>query len=275
MNGGQFFSFKINRTLRNNLAKGLKNKQIKTRLCQRLWRTQEGEEKMAGKKVRLACIASGGGTDFDSIAKAWSNDQIPEVSEIVLISTKEEAGCIVKADKLGIKHMVVEPANKIILSTFVREALLELGQVDLMFLVGCVFKVDPITNDKGFLIPMYNIHPADIHEHGGDTMYGLAVHEHVLRQIRDQLIRGKKTINDRFYTFPTVHAASRKYDDGPPLLTGSVEVPTDLIVELMNQDTQIKEIAKKLQQIVLPYEWQILPTAVRMAAKKILDGKEG
>jgi len=45
---------------------------------------------MAKKKgVNLALVASGSGTDADSIMAAWKSGKIPEVEEIILISTVE------------------------------------------------------------------------------------------------------------------------------------------------------------------------------------------
>jgi folate-dependent phosphoribosylglycinamide formyltransferase PurN len=72
----------------------------------------KGRRKKMSDKVRLACIASGSGTDFESIAKAWKAGCIPEVSEVVLISTKKDAGCLDKADKLGIKTHIILPVKK-------------------------------------------------------------------------------------------------------------------------------------------------------------------
>jgi len=216
-------------------------------------------------KVRLACIASGSGTDFNSIAKAWKDGCIPEVSEVVLISTKEGVGCIDKAVNLGISFKIIKPFNKALPTDQLVAAGVELGGVDLIFLVGCIVKVP----DVG--IPMYNIHPADPHEHGGKYMYGLEVHIHVLRQIVDQIKRGWKKAQDRFFTYPTVHEAAREFDQGQILLQAHVEIPERIVRELMEGTLTFEEAASALQKYVLPYEWQILPCAVRLAARKILD----
>jgi len=220
---------------------------------------------MTEKKVRLACIASGSGTDFESIAKAWKAGWIPEVEEVVLISTKEGAGCLEKADKLGIKHEIVKPTEKWLIESELKDALIKLDGASLIFLVGCIFKVD-------FGLPMYNIHPADPHDHGGQGMYGLAVHEHVLNQIYDRVRRGWRSDGNKYYTYPTVHEVTPEYDKGNPLLRGCVEIPWSIITELIHGGgMNLKGLAERLQKYVLPYEWMLLPTAVRMAARKILE----
>jgi len=220
------------------------------------------------KRVRLACIASGSGTDFYSIAKAWKDGWLPEISEVVLISTKEGAGCLEKAATLGTRSAVVTPIDKVLNKNQLAAAFDSLGGVDLIFLVGCVFWVP---SNMG--IPMYNIHPADPRKHGGQGMYGLRVHLHVLDEINDLIERGMAKATDRFFTTPTVHEVTAGYDQGKALLQAQVEIPQELVQGWVTgiYEGSDEDVAKKLQQIVLPFEWQMLPLAVRMAAKKILD----
>jgi len=231
---------------------------------------------MSEKKVRLACIASGSGTDFNSIAQAWKAGWIPEVDEVILFSTKEGAGCLEKADKLGIKTHVIVPVNKELpLVSPDNEASEILREIDLIFLVGCIVRI-PILSIRRFPmtrhLAIYNIHPADPKKHGGQGMFGLAVHEHVLNQILDQIKRGMITDSDRFYTYPTVHEVTPEYDKGNHLLRGCVEIPQNIIDQLIHGGgMNLEELAEQLQKHVLPYEWQILPCAVRMAARKILE----
>lgn len=223
------------------------------------------------RKLRLVCIASGSGTDFESIAAAWKAGGMPEISEVVLISTKEGAGCLEKAAALGIKSRVVTPMaddkEKFLLDDDLVKAYIALGGAHLTFLVGCIVKV-PYTGH-----PLCNIHPADPHEHGGKGMYGLEVHIHVLRQIIDQIKRGWKKAQDRFFTYPTIHEAAPEFDQGQILLQAHVEIPGHIISELMQGTLTVEEAAKALQAQVLPYEWMMLPCAVRLAARKILEAK--
>lgn len=225
---------------------------------------------MSDEQVRLACIASGSGTDFESIAKAWKNGWLPEIAEVYLISTKKGAGCLEKAAALGIKYRVVPTGHSIVAGNLEAD-LVDLGGVDLIFLVGCIARVPDIG------IPMYNIHPADPRKHGGQGMYGLKVHLHVLDEINDLCERGMANPTDRFFTTPVVHEVTNKYDQGKELLRAQVEIPADLVQSWVagTHDGNDEDVAKELQQIVLPYEWMMLPCAVRMAAKKILNQQKG
>jgi folate-dependent phosphoribosylglycinamide formyltransferase PurN len=219
-------------------------------------------------KINLALIASGSGTDANSIMDAWEAGYIPEINPPLLISTKKGAGCLEKAASHELHSYVVDYKESAHLDQFNTELsqLVRKALTDLIFLVGCVHKVYPM---EGMAI--YNIHPADPSRHGGDKMYGLAVHQHVLEEIKDMIYRGKKKLSDNFYTYPTVHEASAEYDGGDPLLRQAVLIPNSIIKDYCQGLKAPKQAAKDLQDVVLPYEWLMLPPAVRMAARRILE----
>lgn len=217
-------------------------------------------------KVNTILIASGGGTDANAIMEAYSSGFIPNISLKKLISTKYGAGCLEKADKHNIETLVID-RKECGLGGFNRLLLAEIRKLDckLVFLVGCIVRVTPIVG-----VAIYNIHPAEIKNFGGKRMYGLHVHERVLLQILDLILRGRKSIDDRFFTYPTVHEVVLKYDSGEPLLVGSVEIPKSIIYNAFHEKVSLEESAELLQKEVLPYEWMMLPTAVKMAANKII-----
>lgn len=220
--------------------------------------------------INLVLIASGSGTDANSIMEAWKRGQIPEINNIILVSTKPGAGCLQKAKDHNVASFVLKPPSSPLTdknrSTYQRE-LMEVVLIHtsaLVFLVGCVV----ILPSMG--IPMYNIHPADPEDHGGEKMHGLMVHEHVLAKAIDLVRRGKKSLeNDRFFTYPTVHEVTDIPDGGPPLLRGSVEIPKSILRGVLDQTHTLTEAADLLRDVVLPYEWQMLPAAVRMAAARL------
>jgi folate-dependent phosphoribosylglycinamide formyltransferase PurN len=223
-------------------------------------------------KINLALIASGSGTDANSIMEAWGAGCIPEINPPLLISTKKGAGCLEKAENHGVRGYVMDYKESGNLDQFNKglQALLKDTFTDLVFLVGCIHKIYPIEG-----IDSYNIHPADPAKHGGDQMYGLAVHEHVLVEIKDLVYRGKKKITDPFYSCATVHEASLDYDGGDMLLRQAVLIPQAIISDYCQGRTDLQKSAKALQDVVLPYEWLMLPAAVRMAARRILKTRNG
>lgn len=222
-------------------------------------------------RVNTVLIASGGGTDANAIMEAYCNGFIPNIFLRALISTKEGAGCLEKAKKWEIPEIIIdrkkvgseEKFNKLL-----AEYLKKLG-CDLVFLVGCIVKIHPIDG-----VTIYNIHPADPHDFGGNGMYGLKVHERVIANIEDLIIRGKKKTSDKFFTCPTVHEAVLNYDSGQSLLRANVEIPRSIIEDRFKEEITLTEAAERLQKYVLPYEWLMLPTAVNMAARRILDNPQ-
>ena len=50
-------------------------------------------------RINLALIASGSGTDADSIMAAWEIGCIPEINPPLLISTKKGVGCLEKVQE--------------------------------------------------------------------------------------------------------------------------------------------------------------------------------
>ncbi len=218
-------------------------------------------------KVSTILIASGGGTDANAIMEAYKKGFIPEILLKKLISTKEGAGCLEKAKNFGIETTVID-RKELGSQGFNRELLRQIPfcGCELVFLVGCIVKIAPMLG-----VSTYNIHPADIEKFGGKGMYGLAVHEKVLSEVLDLISRGKKSPDDRFFTYPTVHEVISEYDSGAPLLVGSVEIPKVIVTGLFYKQIRLQQAAQLLQKVVLPYEWMMLPTAVKMAAKKIRD----
>jgi phosphoribosylglycinamide formyltransferase-1 len=223
-------------------------------------------------KVNLVLIASGSGTDAEAIMNAWKEGCLPEINPPTVISTKRDAGCIEKAKALGVRVIIRDRRDYSDLDAFnlaIKDVLLS-DFTDLIFLVGCIVKIHPIPG-----IDMYNIHPADPEQFGGKNMYGLRVHQYVVQDIMDQIYRGRKTVDDRFFTYPTVHEVDDKFDSGHHLYRQNVEIPQSLISALIGKRLSVEEGAGELQKIVLPYEWLMLPTAVKSAARRLLERRKG
>lgn len=222
------------------------------------------------EKIRLGLVASGSGTDANAIMAAYRQGRITKAEPVILVSTKTGAGCIDKAMANGIDSVVIERQG-VCLADFRFDLLMAIRTygLDMLFLVGCVVVIQPFLG-----LPMYNIHPADPISHGGRGMYGLAVHEHVLAEIRDEIRRGWKKTNHRFFTCVTIHEVSEEVDQGEILCQARVEIPKIIVKQLVDDKIEISQLAAKLQEHVLPYEWELLPFAVEMAAKKIIDAKQ-
>jgi len=221
--------------------------------------------------VRLVLIASGRGTDAESIMDAYRQGVLPNIDLRFLISTKTGAECLFKAEALNIPTQVLDYKcyGKEVFEFRVIKSI-ESAEIQLVFLVGCIVKIPIISG-----IRMYNIHPAEPKKFGGKGMYGLAVHQKVLEDIFDQIKRGKKSINDRFFTNLTVHEVGVIYDEGQILLQTSVEIPPTLIQQYLlaksSDESAQQQVYAQMQEFVLPFEHAMLPAAVNLAALQILN----
>ncbi|MCD6217820.1 hypothetical protein J7L05_08160 [bacterium] len=202
--------------------------------------------------IRIALFASGSGTDANAILDAQDKGLITDGKVVLLVSTKDDVGCIDVGRRHGV-DVVVLPKKKLKkdFTVEVEKLLLEHG-IELVFLVGCIHKI-PIIPD----IPMYNIHPADTGYHGGKGMYGVKVHQSVLDKIKNEMEDDIEDGINRWFTWITIHEVNDKYDEGEPFMRLAVEVYPESDDELI------------LQKRVLQYEWMILPTALNVAIRRI------
>ena len=215
--------------------------------------------------IRVVLVASGNGTDASAVMSAFKARQLIVRCQVVaLLSTKPGAGCLQLAEGFNIPTHVIARQGKSEdeFASEITRWLTEGVNVQLVFLLGCIHKM-PVPPG----IRMYNIHPADPHRHGGDKMYGLVVHQHVLTAILDEIGRGQSQLTDRFFTYPTVHEVTADYDQGLPLLIAPVEIPTAII---STAQVDLAYAATQLQKLVLPCEHLMLPVAVNLACQRLL-----
>jgi phosphoribosylglycinamide formyltransferase-1 len=220
--------------------------------------------------INAGIIASGSGTDANAVMSAYNIGFMPEIADLILISTKIGAGCLAKADNCKIKNIVIECKTKQDVPDFNQrlDQYVKGHNIQLIILAGCIWEIYPIAG-----VLMINIHPADTLEYGGRHMYGLKVHERVLSDIMDVIYREIKKPKDDFETCVTVHEVGFPIDQGPVIMRAPVKIPHGIITGLNNGTFSLKEAAEKLQKHVLEYEWIFLPAGVRAAARKILDQK--
>lgn len=223
---------------------------------------------MQSEGVICGIVASGSGTDANAVMSAFNIGFMPEISDLFLISTKEGAGCLEKAQKQNVKSVVIECKGKQNVPDFNQRLLqfVKEKNIGLLTLAGCVWEIYPIEN-----VMIINIHPADTFKHGGRYMYGLTVHERVLSEVMDMLYREVKTPEDDFETCVTVHEVGFPIDQGPIVMRAAVKIPQNLILDLHKKVITLREAAEKLQKHVLEFEWIYLPAAVRACAKRLIS----
>jgi len=189
---------------------------------------------------RVVVLASGGGTNFQSIIDAKERGEL-DVELVLLITNVPGAGAIVRAEKHGIPVKVLDHKGmkRAEHENMVVQAILD-AEPDLIVLAGYVRMLTPSFFGK-LECPIMNIHPALLPNFGGPGFYGEKVHEAVLAS-------GCKVSGC------TVHFVTPEVDGGPIIVQRCVEV--------MEDDTP-ETLAKR----ILSEEHRAYPEAIKLFAE--------
>ena len=188
--------------------------------------------------MKIAVLVSGGGTNLQAIIDALASGKITNTEIALVISNKEGAYALKRAEQAGIKGAVISPkqyADKEEYSQDMIKTIKDAG-CELIVLAGFLV-VLPESFVNAFEGKIINIHPSLIPSFCGDGFYGLKVHEKALE-------RGVKV------TGATVHYVDSGTDTGPIIDQKAVYIKAD-------------DTPKTLQRRVMEEaEWVILPKAI-------------
>lgn len=164
--------------------------------------------------MNVAVFASGRGSNLNAIIEAIRKGVLPARLSIV-VSNNASAGALELARSHNIPALRIRQNDFSSEEAFSEELLLCLAryEADFIALAGYMKKIPPQIVAH-FRNRITNIHPALLPAFGGPGMYGMHVHEAVLRA-------GVKI------TGVTVHLVDEEYDHGPIILQRPVEVAPD------------------------------------------------
>ena len=188
--------------------------------------------------MKIAVLVSGGGTNLQAIIDAIASGKITNTEIALVISNKEGAYALKRAEQAGIKGTVISPkqyADKEAYSQDMIKTIKDAG-CDLIVLAGfLVVLTESFVN--AFEGKIINIHPSLIPSFCGDGFYGLKVHEKALE-------RGVKV------TGATVHFVDSGTDTGPIIDQKAVYINPDDTPETLQR------------RVMEEAEWVILPKAI-------------
>ncbi len=200
--------------------------------------------------LHIAVFASGKGSNFKAILEAIEKREIPGAEIVLVLSNNADAGAL----SIAREHSI--PTVQITSRQFAGEdayskSLLEVlnrHRVNFIVLAGYM-KIVPPAVIRAFRNRIVNIHPALLPAYGGKGMYGIHVHEAVLK-------------NKAAVSGATVHLVDEEYDHGPIVLQE--------IVPVTENDTP-----ESLAARVLELEHRLYPRAVALfaAGKVKIDGQ--
>ena len=188
--------------------------------------------------MKIAVLVSGGGTNLQAIIDAIASGKITNTEIALVISNKEGAYALKRAELAGIKGIVISPkqyADKEAYSQDMIKIIKDAG-CELIVLAGFLV-VLPESFVNAFEGKIINIHPSLIPSFCGDGFYGLKVHEKALE-------RGVKV------TGATVHYVDSGTDTGPIIDQKAVYIKADDTPETLQR------------RVMEEAEWVILPKAI-------------
>ena len=194
-------------------------------------------------KTKIAVLVSGGGTNLQALLDAQAAGKIPHGEITLVVSNKEGAYALTRAEKAGVATAVITGKDFEARLSFV----LESAGIQMIVLAGFM-KILSGNFTSQWPERILNIHPALIPSFCGEGYYGLRVHEEALRY-------GVKV------TGATVHFVNEIPDGGRIIAQKAVDV--------LEGDTP--EVLQR--RVMEQAEWILLPQATEIVAEQLASRK--
>lgn len=153
--------------------------------------------------IKISVLVSGGGTNLQALIDKIQSRELQGVAIVQVISSKEGAFALERAEQAGIKGKVVKDTE-----TLLKELAAE--GTDLVVLAGYMKVLDSVVI-QAYRQRIINIHPSLIPKYCGKGFYGKRVHQAVLE--------GGETVSGA-----TVHFVDEGVDTGEIILQREVPV---------------------------------------------------
>jgi phosphoribosylglycinamide formyltransferase-1 len=183
---------------------------------------------------RIALFASGSGTNAQKIIEYFSDNEKIVIDS--LWSNNPNAYVLQRASGFGIETYIFTREELNTTDSVIKK--LKGKGIDYIVLAGFLWLI-PKSLIQNFTI--INIHPALLPKYGGKGMYGMRVHEAVVK-------------NKDTETGISIHFVNEKYDEGKLIFQAKCEVlPTDTPDEVANKVHQLeyKYFPEVIEKVVL------------------------
>ena len=182
------------------------------------------------KKVSILIFASGNGSNAENIITYFQNKAI-DINWII-ITNNSNAGVIQRSIKMGIPFLVF---NKEDFDEKMFVEKISLINPKLIILAGFLLKI-PENLIKKFNNQIINIHPSLLPKYGGKGMYGMNVHNEVIKNKEDQ-------------SGISIHYVNKQYDEGEIIFQKSTKIIYPFTAE---------KLAKKIHELEMKYFPEII-----------------
>lgn len=172
--------------------------------------------------INIAIMASGNGTNAEEIIKFFKGHTSIKVA--LVLSNKQQAGVLIRAKKLGIETVVFSK-EEMISEKFLLH--FQKRNINIIVLAGFLLKI-PLYLINAYPDKIINIHPSLLPKYGGKGMYGMRVHEEVIKSHESE-------------SGITIHLVNDKYDDGEKLFLAKISVDIGDTAERLAEKIHILE----------------------------------
>lgn len=184
------------------------------------------------EKTKVAVLVSGGGTNLQALIDKVADGQLDDVEIVRVISSREDAFALTRAEKAGITTAVAREQQEVLKE-------LKASGAEIVVLAGYMRVLSPeiIAEYRDRII---NIHPSLIPKYCGKGFYGMRVHKAVIEA-------GEKESG------ATVHYVDEGVDTGSIILQEKVPVldgdtPETLAARVLETEHEI--LARGLERAV-------------------------
>ena len=200
-------------------------------------------------KTKIAVFVSGGGTNLQALLDAQAEGKLQDGQIVLVLSSNPGAYALQRAEKAGVSSVTVSRKDSASQAEFEAAISRELEKagIEMIVLAGfmSILSADFTARWEKRII---NVHPSLIPSFCGKGYYGLRVHEAALRY-------GVKV------TGATVHYVNEVPDGGQIILQKAVDILPGDTPEVLQR------------RVMEQAEWQLLPQAAQLVAKRIRDEK--
>ena len=174
-------------------------------------------------KLKIGVLASGKGTNFQELINLSEKGEL-DIEIKVLITNKEDAGCIKRAQNAGIPRKIIRDKDYSQKELFELEIINTLinYDVELVVMAGWMKIVTPFFINK-FKNKIINIHPSLLPAYKGGSA------------IKDSILNGSKI------TGCSVHFVEEEVDSGSLIMQAALSILNDDNFETLSKKIQILE----------------------------------
>ena len=198
-------------------------------------------------KLKIGVLASGKGTNFQELINLSEKEEL-DIEIKVLITNKEDAGCIKRAENVEIPYKIIRGKD------FSQKELFELEiintlinyNVELIVMAGWMKIVSPYFINK-FKNKIINIHPSLLPAYKGGSA------------IKDSILNGSKI------TGCSVHFVDEEVDSGSLIMQAALSVRDDDDIESLSKKIQI------LEHKILPHSISHAGYLIRSDLRKVIS----